>query len=57
MALCAIAGGAAYAISGRRWLSAYRAEPAVHWRGESAMWLALIGLAALAGLALLVVNR
>jgi hypothetical protein len=53
---CAIAGGAAYALSGRRWLGAYRAQPAVHGRGESAAWLALLGVAALAGLALLLIN-
>ena len=52
----AVAGGAAYALSGRRWLGAYRAQPAVHGRGESAGWLALLGVAALAGLALLLIN-
>ena len=56
-AACAVAGGAAYAVSGARWLSAYRAEPAVHSRGESAVWLALLGMAGLLGLALLVLNR
>ncbi len=55
-AVCAVAGGAAYAWSGARWLSAYRAEPAVHSRGESAAWLALLGAAGLLGLALLVLN-
>jgi hypothetical protein len=34
----------------------YRAQPAVHGRGESAVWLALLGVAAIAGLALLVIN-
>jgi hypothetical protein len=52
----AVAGGAAYALSGRRWLGAYRAQPAVHGRGESAAWLALLGVTALAGLALLLIN-
>jgi hypothetical protein len=56
MGLCAIAGGAAYAVSGRRWLTAYRAQPARRWRGESAAWLALLGVGAIAGLALLVLN-
>jgi hypothetical protein len=56
VALWAIAGGAAYALSGRRWMDAYRARPAVHWRGESAAWLALLGVAAFAGLALLLLN-
>jgi len=55
--LCSIAGGAAYALSGRRWLRAYRAQPAVHGRGESAAWLALLTVTAIAGVALLVINR
>ncbi len=52
-----IIGGAAYALSGRRWLRAYRAEPALHARGDSLVWLGLITVAALAGLALLLINR
>ena len=56
VALCAVAGGAAYALSGLRWLRGYRAEPAAHARGESAAWLALGGAAALAGLALLLLS-
>jgi hypothetical protein len=54
VALCAIAGGAAYALSGRRWLRAYRAAPSLHARGESPAWLALLAGTALAGLVLLV---
>ncbi|MDQ2895119.1 MAG: hypothetical protein M3Y09_05655 [Actinomycetota bacterium] len=54
--LGSIVGGAAYALSGRRWMRAYRARPAVHGRPESAAWLAAIGLAAIAGLALLLIN-
>ena len=53
VAVCSLAGGAAYAISGRQWMDAYRAQPAEHSRGESAAWLALIGVAAIAGLGLL----
>jgi hypothetical protein len=56
-AACAVAGGTAYAASGARWLAAYRAEPAAHSRGESAITLALLAVAGLAGLALLVLNR
>jgi hypothetical protein len=52
-----LAGGSAYALSGRLWLRAYRGEPARHSRGESAIWLAALTLAALAGLALLVLER
>jgi hypothetical protein len=54
--LLALAGGAAYALSGRRWMRTYRAAPAVHGRGESAAWLAAIGLTAVAGVALLLIN-
>lgn len=53
---CAIAGGAAYAVTGRRWVAAYHAQPAVHGRGEPAAWLAVAGVAALAGLALLLIS-
>lgn len=56
VALWSIAGGAAYALSGRRWLRAYRALPAVHGRGEPVAWLAAVGVAAFAGLALLLMN-
>ena len=50
------AGGAAYALSGRRWLRGYRHHPAAHARGESLAWLALLTAAAIGGLALLVLN-
>jgi hypothetical protein len=55
VALCSIAGGAAYAVSGIRWLRAYHATPASHARGESAVFLALVGLAMFGGLVLLLV--
>jgi len=54
--LCSLAGGGAYAFGGRRWMRTYRAEPAVHGRGESAAWLAALSVAAVAGLALLLIN-
>jgi len=54
VALWSAAGGAGYALGGRRWLRTYRAEPAVHGRGESAAWLALFAVAAVGGAALLV---
>ena len=54
--LFSLAGGGAYALSGRRWLRAYRAEPAAHGRGESAAWLAALGLVAVAGLVVLLIN-
>lgn len=56
VAVLSVAGGGAYALSGRRWMRTYRAEPALHGRGEPAAWLAAIGLAAVAGLALLLIN-
>ena len=56
VALCSAGGGAAYALSGRTWMRAYRAQPAAHGRGESAAWLALICVTAVAGLALLLIN-
>jgi hypothetical protein len=55
--LCAVAGGVAYALSGSAWLRSYRAEPVGHARGESAAWLAVSGVLALAALVLLVAHR
>jgi hypothetical protein len=54
--LWSLAGGAAYAFSGRRWMRAYRADPAMHGRGESAAWMVAIALAAVTGLAVLAFN-
>jgi hypothetical protein len=56
LALCAAAGGAAYALVGARWMGRYRARPAAHGRGESALLLALLGAAAVAGLGLLLIG-
>lgn len=45
--VCAIAGGAAYALFGALWMRSYRADPAANSRGESALLLvALIVLLA-----------
>jgi hypothetical protein len=41
---------------GGRWMRTYRAEPAVHGRGESAAWLVGLCVVAGAGLALLLIN-
>ncbi len=57
VALCAAAGGVAFAWSGRWWLRTYRAEPAAHGRGKSAAWLAVLAIVAVSGLVLLVVGR
>lgn len=51
--LCAVAGGLAYAWSGRRWWRSYLGAPAAHARGESAALLAVIVAAAIGGLVLL----
>jgi hypothetical protein len=56
VALCAVAGGAAYALSGRRWMHRYRAHPALHGRGEPIVWLALLAVVGVAGLVLLAAN-
>jgi hypothetical protein len=57
VASCAIAGGAAYALSGRRWWRTYQGDPVAHGRGESAAWVAVFGVLAVAGLVLLVLGR
>lgn len=57
VAVASSAGGAAYALGGRRWLATYRTAPEAHGRGESAAWLAVVSLAALGGLVLLVLGR
>jgi hypothetical protein len=56
VALWSAVGGAAYALSGSRWMQRYRGEPAAHARGESLAWLALVMAAAIGGLAMLVLN-
>jgi hypothetical protein len=57
VALCAVAGGAAYALSGRRWWRRYQGDPASHSRGESAGWIAILSAVAIAGLVLLVLGH
>jgi hypothetical protein len=56
VALWSVVGGGGYALSGRRWMRGYRADPAAHARGESFAWLVLLAAAAIAFLALLVLN-
>ena len=56
VALWSAVGGAAYALSGRRWMHSYRGDPAAHASGESLAWLALLIAAALGGLAMLLLN-
>jgi hypothetical protein len=57
VAVCALAGGASYAVSGRRWVRIYRAEPVAHGRGESAAWLGALVFVGCAGLAVLMAAR
>ena len=45
----AVAGGAAYAWSGRRWWQAYRGDPVLHSRHHSAVLVAGVSALALAG--------
>jgi hypothetical protein len=55
-ALAALCGGVVYVLSGRRWLRAYRREPARLGAGESVLWVALALVLAVAGLVLLVLE-
>ena len=55
--LCAIAGGAGYALCGVRWMRSYRGDPAAHSRGESALLLVILVVPVLAGAVLLVGAR
>lgn len=41
VALASVAGGAAYAISGRRWWRGYLGDPVKHARAESDTWMSL----------------
>lgn len=53
----AVAGGIAYAVSARLWWQAYLRDPVANARGESRATLVLVGCAALAGVAALVLAR
>jgi hypothetical protein len=55
--LAALCAGVVYVLSGRRWLRAYREEPARLGAAESALWLALAAALATAGLVLLVLEH
>jgi hypothetical protein len=57
VAVCAVAGGVAYALAGRRWVRSYRTAPTDLARGESLGWLATAGVVVVAGLVLLVLVR
>ena len=57
VALASVAGGVAYALSGRAWLRRYRSDPASHSRGESAVWLAAMAVLAVIFLVVSIANR
>lgn len=56
VAVCAVAGGAAYAFCGWRWMRDYRDHPADLGPGESTLWLVGLALAAGGGLVALLLN-
>jgi hypothetical protein len=55
--LAAAAGGAGYALSGRRWWAAYQRDPVKNAQGESTIYLASIVVLALVALVVLVLGR
>lgn len=55
--VAALAGGAAYALSGLYWMRTYRARPERHARGEPALLLAAIVAVAIVGLAALILEH
>jgi hypothetical protein len=55
-AIAAAVGGLGYALAGCRWLAVYRSAPADHGRPGSRLWLAIFGVAALAGIVALVLQ-
>jgi hypothetical protein len=55
--IAAVAGGAAYTWSGRRWWRRYQGSPAENSRGENAVVLAVAGVLALVFLIVLVAAR
>jgi hypothetical protein len=54
---CAAAGGVAYALAGQYWWRRYRQDPVAHSRGESMVWIAVLVVAAVAGLILVATAR
>lgn len=55
--VAAVVGGLAYAVSARLWWQDYLKDPAAHARAESRATLVVVGCAALAGAAALVLAR
>jgi len=57
VAACAVAGGAAYAWCGARWVRAYRNAPSELGRGQSTLWLATLLAVVIVGLAGLLIGH
>lgn len=57
VAICSLAGGGAYALSGRRWMRSYRADPSAQARGESPAQLAVLAAVAVICVAGLLLGR
>jgi hypothetical protein len=55
--LAAAAGGAGYALSGRRWWAAYQRDPVTNAQGESPVYVTGIVVLAIAALVVLMVGR
>jgi hypothetical protein len=57
MAVASLLGGAGYALAGSHWMRAYRGAPHEYGRGESAAWLTVVSVVAIAGMVVLVLGR
>jgi hypothetical protein len=55
-AACSVLGGVGYAVAGQRWWAAYQRDPATYSRGDSVMWLTVLGCAAVGGMVALVIG-
>jgi hypothetical protein len=56
VAVFSILGGVGYAVGGLQWWHHYQRDPAGNSRGDSALWLAVLGCAAVLGMVALVVG-
>lgn len=56
VAVFSLLGGIGYAVGGQRWWRTYQRDPAANSRGDSAVWLAILGCAAVAGMVALVIG-
>jgi hypothetical protein len=56
VAVFSVLGGIGYAVAGRDWWRTYQRDPARNSRGDSALWLTVLGCAAAAGVVALVIG-